>query len=133
MSKIIEEYNKQVELGMIDNPLSWHVWKKAWELSNINNMKQKVIDWAKERGLIKEDNAPKQIIKLSEEVGELCSAYLKQNDLELYDAIGDIQVVLIILCEQLDIDYDKALESAYNVIKNRKGKTVNGTFIKEVN
>lgn len=95
-------------------------------------MKDKIVDWAKERGLIKEDNAPKQIIKLSEEVGELCSAYLKKNDLELYDAIGDIQVVLIILCEQLDIDYDKALESAYNVIKNRKGKTVNGTFIKEV-
>jgi len=95
-------------------------------------MKDKIIDWAKERGLIKEDNAPKQIIKLQEEVGELCSAYLKQNDLELYDAIGDIQVVLIILCEQLDIDYDKALESAYNVIKNRKGKTVNGTFIREV-
>ena len=95
-------------------------------------MKDKIIDWAKERGLIKEDNAPKQIIKLSEEVGELCAAYLKQNDLELYDAIGDIQVVLIILCEQLDIDYDKALESAYNVIKNRKGKTVNGTFIKEI-
>ena len=96
-------------------------------------MKDKIIDWAKERCLIKEENAPKQIIKLQEEVGELCSAFLKQNDLEIYDAIGDIQVVLIILCEQLDIDYEKALESAYNVIKNRKGKTINGTFIKEVN
>jgi len=96
-------------------------------------MKDKIIDWANERGLIKEENAPKQIIKLQEEVGELCSAFLKQNDLEIYDAIGDIQVVLIILCEQLDIDYEKALESAYNVIKNRKGKTINGTFIKEVN
>jgi len=96
-------------------------------------MKDKIIDWANERGLIKEENAPKQIIKLQEEVGELCSAFLKQNDLEIYDAIGDIQVVLIILCEQLDIDYDKALESAYNVIKNRKSKTINGTFIKEVN
>ena len=96
-------------------------------------MKEKVIEWAGQRDLIKEENAPKQIIKLQEEVGELAGAYLKGNDLEVYDAIGDIQVVMIILCEQLDIDYDKALESAYNVIKNRKGKTVNGTFIKEVN
>lgn len=93
-------------------------------------MKNKIIDWAKERDLIKEENASKQIIKLQEEVGELAGAYLKRNDLEIYDAIGDIQVVLIILCEQLDIDIERALESAYNVIKNRKGKTVNGTFVK---
>lgn len=93
-------------------------------------MKNKIIDWAKERDLVKEENAPKQIIKLQEEVGELAGAYLKSNDLELYDAVGDIQIVLIILCEQLDIDIDRALESAYNVIKNRKGKTLNGTFVK---
>lgn len=94
-------------------------------------MKNSIVKWASERGLVKKENAPKQIIKLQEEVGELASAYLKQDKLELYDAIGDIQVVLIILCEQLDMDYNEALKSAYNVIKNRKGKTVNGTFIKD--
>ena len=67
-----------------------------------------------------------------EEVGELSSALLKSNKPEQEDAIGDIQVVLIILSAQLGIDYKASLESAYEVIKNRKGKTVDGTFIKEV-
>jgi NTP pyrophosphatase (non-canonical NTP hydrolase) len=94
-------------------------------------IERQVIEWANERGLIKEENAPKQFIKLTEEVGELASALLKGDPYETIDAIGDIQVVLIILCEQLNINYTQALESAYNEIKERKGKTVNGTFIKE--
>jgi NTP pyrophosphatase (non-canonical NTP hydrolase) len=79
---------------------------------------RKVIEWATERGLIKEENAPKQFIKLTEEVGELASALLKKDPYETIDAIGDIQVVLIILCEQLGINYKECLESAYNEFKD---------------
>ena len=92
---------------------------------------RKVIEWAEERGLIKKENATKQFMKLTEEVGELASAILKKDPYETIDAIGDIQVVLIILCEQLDLNINQCLESAYDEIKDRKGKTVNGTFIKE--
>ena len=95
------------------------------------NTQEKVIEWAKERNLIKLGNAPKQLIKLSEEVGELSSAFLKNEFNEIKDAIGDIQIVLMILSEQLAIDYNQCLEDAYNVIKNRKGKTINGTFVKD--
>ncbi len=94
-------------------------------------MKDKVIEWAKERGLINPENAPKQFMKLTEEVGELASAMLKKDPYETIDAIGDISVVLIILCEQLGLDYEECLESAYNEIKDRKGKLVDGSFIKE--
>ena len=93
-------------------------------------IERKVVEWANERGLIKEENAPKQFIKLTEEVGELASALLKKDPYETIDAIGDIQVVLIILCEQLGINMTDCLESAYNEIKERKGKTINGTFIR---
>ena len=72
-------------------------------------IERKVIEWANERGLIKEENAPKQFIKLTEEVGELASALLKKDQYETIDAIGDIQVVLIILCEQLGINYKECL------------------------
>ncbi len=93
---------------------------------------QKLItDWAGERDLLKEENAPKQLLKLQEEVGELAGAYLKNNQEEICDAIGDIQVVLIILCEQLGIDYNNCLIYAYEEIKNRTGRTVNGSFIKD--
>jgi len=42
-------------------------------------------------------------------------------------------VVLIILAEQLGIDYEGSLSSAYHQIKNRTGKTINGTFVKDAN
>jgi NTP pyrophosphatase (non-canonical NTP hydrolase) len=64
------------------------------------------------------------------EVGELGDALIKKDVIEVIDAIGDVQVCLIILCEQLGLDMNECLESAYNVIKNRTGQTINGTFIK---
>ena len=94
-------------------------------------MDVKILEWAKERGILIPDNATKQMLKLTEEVGELAGAIAKNNKTDQIDAIGDIQVVLIILSEQLGINYKEALESAYNVIKERKGKTVNGIFIKD--
>ena len=94
-------------------------------------IERKVIEWANERGLIKEENAPKQFIKLTEEVGELASALLKKDPYETIDAIGDINIVLIILCEQLGLNMSECVNSAYNEIKERKGKLVDGTFIKE--
>lgn len=94
-------------------------------------IQEDILEWANQRGLLKEENAPKQIIKLQEEVGELAGAFLKSKQDELLDSIGDIQVVMIILCQQLRIDYNACLVEAYEVIKNRTGKTVNGTFIKD--
>ena len=90
-----------------------------------------ILKWAESRELLKPENAKSQTIKLMEEVGELCSAILKNKPSEQIDAIGDIQVVLIILAKQLGIDYDAALESAYDTIKARTGKTVGGSFIKD--
>ena len=94
-------------------------------------MDVKILEWAKERGILIPENATKQMLKLTEEVGELAGAIAKNNKTDQIDAIGDIQVVLIILSEQLGINYKEALESAYNVIKNRTGKTINGVFIKD--
>ena len=94
-------------------------------------MDVKILEWANERGILIPDNATKQMLKLTEEVGELAGAIAKGNETDQIDAIGDIQVVLIILSEQLGINYKEALESAYNVIKNRTGKTINGVFIKD--
>ena len=99
----------------------------------MGNKQKEVLEWAEKRNLLVADNAPKQMLKVVEEVGELCRAILKNNISEQIDAIGDIQVTLIILSRQLRIDYDGALDTAYEVIKNRTGKTVDGTFIKDGN
>lgn len=47
------------------------------------------------------------------------------------DANGDTLVTIIVLACQLDLDVTECLSIAYEEIKNRKGKMVNGTFIKE--
>ena len=94
-------------------------------------MKEMILNWARERNLLEATNSNKQFLKLIEEVGELANAMGKRNSYGIKDSIGDIQVVLIILSYQLGFDYDECLESAYNEIKNRTGKTVNGIFIKD--
>jgi len=94
-------------------------------------MKEKILNWAKERNLLDPLNKQKQFIKLIEEVGELAQGIAKNDIVQIIDSIGDVQVVLIILAELYNLDSDKCLESAYIQIKDRKGKTVNGIFIKD--
>ena len=96
-----------------------------------SNMNDLVLQWADERGLLKAENAPRQMLKLMEEVGELAGAMAKNKQGDIVDAIGDIQVVLIILSKQLGYDYEQCLVDAYNVIKERKGKLINGVFVKD--
>jgi NTP pyrophosphatase (non-canonical NTP hydrolase) len=97
----------------------------------MKNIKEKVLEWANERNLLHNENALKQYSKLQEESNELLIGILDKDPYEIIDALGDIQVVLIILANQLGFDIDECLESAYNEIKDRKGKTENGNFIKE--
>lgn len=89
-----------------------------------------VLEWAEQRGLLKKENANKQFIKFIEEAGELARGVIKQDKELTIDSIGDVLVTLIILSEQLGYDPVKCLQVAYNEISNRKGKTVDGVFIK---
>lgn len=98
---------------------------------NSELLRLKIEKWAQDRNIDQFENRFQQLVKLSEEVGELSGAILKDKTFDAQDAIGDIQVVLIILCKQLKFDYETCLAMAWETIKNRKGKTVNGTFIKE--
>ena len=93
--------------------------------------KKEILAWAEPKGLLNSELAPQQFMKLSEEVGELANAILKGNKIEQIDALGDIKVVITILAEQLGFDIDECEEIAYQEIKNRTGKTINGTFIKD--
>ena len=95
----------------------------------------KVNVWADERNLKQAD--PKiQWMRITEEVGEIRDVLLKptkftEPQAALKDAIGDTLVTIIELVHQLDLDVTECLSVAYEEIKNRKGKMVNGTFVKE--
>jgi NTP pyrophosphatase (non-canonical NTP hydrolase) len=70
-------------------------------------------------------------VKTVEELGELASALLKRDEKKIIDGIGDATVCLIILAKQLDFSFAYCLQEAYTEIKDRKGETKDGTFIKE--
>ncbi|AYP29666.1 DNA binding protein [Streptococcus phage SW18] len=95
----------------------------------------KINEWAISHGLDK-GNPKIEWMKVTEEVGEIRDVFLKPNDfddpeLALKDAIGDSIVTLVVLCLQLGYDVEECLKIAYNNIKDRQGKMVNGTFVKE--
>ena len=88
--------------------------------------------WADERGIYDKGDEKTQYVKLMEEAGELAQAILKQNKEEAVDAIGDMVVVLTNLAVFVGVDIEDCVTSAYNVIKSRKGKMSNGTFVKQL-
>ena len=53
---------------------------------------------------IEEGDSDKQTIKLFEEAGELSGAYLRENDKEIKDGIGDVAVVVVGLSMLLNLD-----------------------------
>jgi NTP pyrophosphatase (non-canonical NTP hydrolase) len=145
-------------------------------MHSLKELKPLILQWAKEKDLLRPENAGKQRLKLLEEVGETAQAVLKRDKVKCEDGVGDIFVVLIILYAQLGIECDFDIEPldkyvelseqerlltllyyhdavgfdqlhyfcqenelvlvecanlAWNEIKNRTGKTINGTFIKD--
>ena len=99
--------------------------------ASLDDLSESVLDWADERGLLDEKNAPRQMLKVMEEVGELAGAIAKKNDDELVDAIGDSLVTIIILAAQVGLSAQECLGVAYDEISGRKGETVDGVFIKD--
>ena len=91
-----------------------------------------VVSWAEDRGILEQGTIEGQLCKLQEEVNELKEAYDKDDRTEYADAIGDCAVVLVILAEMYGLDYRDCLSTAYGVIAQRKGRMIDGVFVKDV-
>ena len=90
-----------------------------------------VLRWAENRGILANSDPKTQCLKFVSEAGELADAVAKGNKEDAIDAIGDVMVTLILLSDLMDLDVVKCLESAYDVIKQRQGKMINGVFVKQ--
>jgi len=86
--------------------------------------------WARDRGIYDSGDQKTQYIKLQEEAGELAKAILDKDQVEIQDAIGDMVVVLTNLAELSKLRIEDCIDSAYDEISSRKGKMINGTFVK---
>ncbi|WP_422387378.1 MazG-like family protein [Aerococcus mictus] len=107
--------------------------------STINEMDDainKVTIWSMNRGLCFA-SPQAQFLKVAEEVGELAQGIAKDKPDQIVDSFGDVLVTLIVLNQQLrmqrviDKGIGDCLQIAYQEIKDRKGKMVNGVFVKE--
>ena len=87
--------------------------------------------WAATRGLYERGDTKTQYIKLQEEAGELAKALLENDKAEVIDAIGDMVVVLTNLAHLNGVHIETCINTAYKEISKRKGKMINGTFVKD--
>jgi NTP pyrophosphatase (non-canonical NTP hydrolase) len=98
---------------------------------DFEQLKTKVEEWADDKDLIRFEYRVKQFEKVVEEVFELKEEMIQNNKKNTKLEFGDVIVTLIILSNQLNIDFVECLEMAYDKISKRKGKTIDGTFVKE--
>ncbi len=96
----------------------------------MENIFEQIRYWSVRRKIHNADSF-KQLAKLTEETGELANALIKNKPAEFKDAIGDCVVVLTILAQQNNLNIEDCIKAAYEEIKNRKGTSVNGLFIKD--
>ena len=89
----------------------------------------KITQWHHDRNLIEGATDKDQLAKLIQEMGELSDNICKGKDVA--DDIGDMIVVLINIAERNGLTIEDCLEQAWNDIKDRKGKMVDGIFVKE--
>lgn len=91
-----------------------------------------VIRWAEARQIIQNSTALAQAIKTTEEVAELLKALSRGDMAEARDAYGDILITMIIGAAIADVDLEKCLHDAFQVIKPRTGRlTSDGIFVKD--
>lgn len=147
--RTLEDYEDNVDLVLDNLNVGRFNEDQVFEI-----LRGKVLDWGKSKDLLHEENAGKQFMKFMEEVfefrdewtlyenstkyisdnyreryGETTRAYQLRDNMKL--EMGDIFVTLLILCDQLNLDPVECLYKAYEKIKDRTGKTINGVFIKQ--
>jgi len=101
------------------------------EFINDNIRYKEVLEWATDKGILKNGTKSAQAFKTLEESGELIAAIATGYQDEVDDALGDIFVTIIIQAELQGVRLDDCLIRATNVITRRTGEMINGSFVKD--
>lgn len=94
-------------------------------------LENNIIKWAEERGLYDNTTTEHQLSKLHEEIGEWLEEYKSGNRIAEQLELGDIYVVLVNIAAKRGYSLKRCGWLAYEKIKNRTGKMVNGSFLKD--
>jgi NTP pyrophosphatase (non-canonical NTP hydrolase) len=88
-----------------------------------------IIKWHYDRNLIEGSTDKDQVLKLMQELGELSDSVCKGKDIR--DDIGDMLVVMLNIMTRNNVTIEDCLLQAWGDIKDRKGKMIDGIFVKE--
>ena len=98
----------------------------------MNEIIKNIEKWAEEKNIHEAQNLQPQLLSMVEEVGEVAECIRKGRTIgELESEIGDVAITAIILALQAGTSIEECLSVAYEKIKNRTGKKINGTFVKD--
>lgn len=91
----------------------------------MQELNQKIIEWAKEREIDKNGTVEGQVLKTVEEMSELIKGVCKDDINLIKDSIGDVYVTLIVgnMLSQKSIDIYKAVKIREEYYDNHKFKT----------
>ena len=101
------------------------------EVKPLGELVALIQNWAWDRNLIDGSTLNAQMLKLMEEVGELAGGVCKGKADVIKDSIGDVFVVLTIIAAQMGWSIEECVQAAYAEIKDRKGRMIQGVFVKE--
>lgn len=102
---------------------------KLEEKLEFDTLVNKVINWHQDRNLIDGSSDKDQALKLLQELGELSDSICKGEDIK--DDIGDMLVVMLNITARNKVSLSQCLAKAWEDIKDRKGKMIDGIFVKE--
>lgn len=104
---------------------------------------QDIIQWGIDRNLIgptgegtrigQQKKTEEEVIELHDAIRDWTHGGYNSDDKrsEVCDAIGDIIVTLVLQAQLWNLTLTECIEQAWSQIKDRKGRMVNGIFVKE--
>ena len=126
---------------------------KRQESMKYEELSKLVIEWGESKGILDSSTALRQLDKTQEELDETREALKKLNNFdyqrdfmedlgmppeneedilaEVKDGIGDMLVTIVLFAKMVELDTTDCLNAAYDVIKQRTGKMVDGQFVKD--
>ena len=114
------------------NPLNYRemgrVVNTVGGMTLIENLIDKIMKWHENRNLIEGSTDKDQVLKLQQELGELSDSVCKQKDMK--DDLGDMMVIMLNIMRRNNLTMEECLETAYIDIKDRKGRMIDGIFVK---
>ena len=87
--------------------------------------------WAEEKGIFANSTWDKQFVKLEEETLEAMTAMMGGDLAQIKDELGDCVVVLTVLAAMHGLNIEDCVAGALTKISKRKGKMVDGQFVKD--